>query len=158
MIAGDSYLVLQTEKNDAAKTYELHFWLGSKSSQVSLQLTVCNPLKGIAQLEVTTPSQIYSDLFETSPLCLLPEVKRNPEQPREQEREWPAQDESGAAAIFATELDIKLGGKAKQYRQVQDGESPEFLRASPSAQRRQPTCLQTMAQWSKAPFEGSDLT
>ena len=38
------------------------------------------------------------------------------------------QDESGAAAIFATELDDKLGGKAKQYRQVQDGESPEFLK------------------------------
>ncbi len=37
------------------------------------------------------------------------------------------QDETGAAAIFATELDDKLGGKAKQYRQVQEGESPEFL-------------------------------
>ena len=42
-------------------------------------------------------------------------------------RRW-LQDESGAAAIFATELDDRLGGKAKQYRQVQDGESPEFLK------------------------------
>jgi len=35
IFAGDSYLVLHTEKSGAAKTYELHFWLGAKTSQVS---------------------------------------------------------------------------------------------------------------------------
>ena len=32
--AGDSYLVLHTEKNGPSKTYDLHFWLGSSTSQV----------------------------------------------------------------------------------------------------------------------------
>ncbi|KAK9823452.1 hypothetical protein WJX72_002867 [[Myrmecia] bisecta] len=43
-----------------------------------------------------------------------------------------SQDEAGAAAILATQLDDQLGGKAKQYREVQGTESPEFLQLFPS--------------------------
>ena len=37
------------------------------------------------------------------------------------------QDEAGAAAVLAVELDDALGGAAKQLRQVQGSEAPEFV-------------------------------
>lgn len=37
------------------------------------------------------------------------------------------QDEAGAAAILATELDDALGGKAKQFRELQSHESEELM-------------------------------
>lgn len=38
------------------------------------------------------------------------------------------QDEKGAAAALSVELDDALQGSAKQFREVQGAESPEFLK------------------------------
>lgn len=37
------------------------------------------------------------------------------------------QDETGASAILAEQLDTSMGGAPKQFREVQGSESPEFL-------------------------------
>jgi hypothetical protein len=37
------------------------------------------------------------------------------------------QDETGASAILAEQLDSSMGGKRREYREVQGSESPEFL-------------------------------
>lgn len=37
------------------------------------------------------------------------------------------QDETGASAILAEQLDAAMGGKPKEFREVQGSESPEFL-------------------------------
>ncbi|KAL1516715.1 hypothetical protein ABEB36_000590 [Hypothenemus hampei] len=67
---GDSYIVLNTQVNKRGqKSWDIHFWLGSQTSQ----------------------------------------------------------DESGAAAILAVQLDDQLGGDPVQHRETQDHESQLFL-------------------------------
>lgn len=67
---GDSYIILVTRiKNNGVKQWDIHFWLGSETSQ----------------------------------------------------------DEAGAAAIFATQLDDQLGGVPVQYRETQEHESHLFV-------------------------------
>lgn len=67
--SGDSYIVLFTQKNNNSFSWDIHFWLGSDTSQ----------------------------------------------------------DEAGAAAIMAVDLDDSLGGAPVQHREVQDHESQLFL-------------------------------
>lgn len=71
---GDSYVLLRTKNFKGNFQWDIHFWLGSQTSQ----------------------------------------------------------DESGAAAILAVELDDSLGGAPIQHREVQDHESPLFLSYFPS--------------------------
>lgn len=76
--SGDSYLVLKTKDARGKKSWDVHYWLGSETSQ----------------------------------------------------------DESGAAAIMATELDDSLGGAPVQHRETQDHESERFLGYFPSGTMR----------------------
>lgn len=42
------------------------------------------------------------------------------------------QDETGASAIMAEQLDAAMGGAPKEFREVQGSESPEFLQVRKS--------------------------
>jgi hypothetical protein len=52
------------------------------------------------------------------------------------------QDEKGAVAVLSVELDEVLQGAAKQYREVQGAESPEFRQVrSPYASQSGAACF-----------------
>lgn len=136
---GDSYVVLSTTKLGGDKfSYEVFFWQGKESTQVILP-PIHGPLDQMTSVNLIVSAGLQrratlacSLLFTASTTGLVQDQRIMPE------HMLALQDETGASAILAEQLDASMGGRPQEHRELQGQESPAFqavrLTAWPSSE------------------------
>ena len=115
-----------TELGGDKLSHEIFFWQGKESTQV-IFLPIHGPLDQMtsANLLVSAGLQKRATLA-----CSLLFTASTTDLPQDQrimpEHMLALQDETGASAILAEQLDASMGGRPQEHRELQGQESPAF--------------------------------